>query len=315
MLNLESRDTFYQFDEFGMCIVPSDQSWEKRSLWEKLWDWFLKRIWIPTWSNKSWRDSLGRTILCGLAYGFTPEIIAAIESCYHNGILYRHPDHDEVASRDHHSYFYIYRMYTGQELPNFPRMRGMNEWMGTLQGLKDSEWWYYFWYIPGARLGNFWLKTCRKIGKIKPERDNNWWVQELEIISYNGLEVKLNRTTWQKLWAWIIFQTMPAYALHVKALQIYVMPESEKREKIKSILLRRVAKRNLLVRLLLGDNTVTHQEVDDYPNITNFPAGEYFDESARRDNVEMTEQEAEFNTYERDLIIYLFKTKNHEHQN
>ena len=325
MINLEAKNTYHVFDEFGMLVIPSDQSWEKRSWWKKLWDKILKREWIPTWSNKSWMDSLGRIILAGLAYGFTREIIKAIESCYRNGILYRHPDHDEVASRDHHSYFYIYRKFTGQPLPDFPSMRGMNLWMKSLMDNKRAEWFYYAIYIPGAYLGNGWLKFCRRwmnfggCGLLttwnQDEATNEWWIREFqtwesgycETIT-NGLNLQRNRTKWQNLWGRIIGTTIPAYALHNKAWQIYVMPESKKRGLQCKVLLKRVGKSNLMLRLLFGDTTVTQEEVDNYPHMTGFRPGAYLNTTSR-DIRELTEEEAEFNTYEKDLIIWLFNQK------
>ena len=307
MLNLKAENSHYIFDFAGMLVVPSDQSWEKRSLWKRLWDWILKRAWTPTWSNKSWMDSLGRLILAGFAYGFIPEIVKAIESCFKNGKLYRHPDHDELASRDHHSYFYIYRKYTGQELPKFPRMRGMNLWMKSLTGIRTYEFFYYSVQIPGAYLGNWWLKFCRWVGDISRETSNGWWVSKQWVDSHEtcGEVLQLTRTTWQKLWGWIIFQTIPAYPIHNKAWQIYVMPESRKKEKLQRVLLKRVAKRNVLVRLVLGDDTVTQEEVDNMPAMTGFPSGVYLDETCRRDIRQMDAIESEFNMYELDLIKWL----------
>jgi len=309
-LNLQSKTSYHQFDSAGMLIIPSDQSWEKRSWWKKLWDWILKRDWQPTWSDKSWMDSLGRLILAGFAYGFIPEIINAIESCYHNGKLYRHPDHNDLASRDHHSYFYIYRKYTGQPLPDFPRMRGMDLWMKSLAGNKNAIARYYFWNIPGARMGNFWLKTLRWIGNIRTELDNKEWcfveTDANDKYMTTGKRIQQNRTQWQKLWSWIIFQTIPAYPLHNKGWQLYVMPESAKKSKLKRILLKRVGKSNCLLRLLLGDETVTQEEIDNYPAMTGFRPGVYLDETCRRDIREMTPEESEFNQYEVDLVHWLW---------
>ena len=66
-------------------------------------------------------------------------------------------------------------------------------------------------------------------------------------------------------------------------------------------------KRQILVRLVLGDDTVTQEEVDNFPHMTGFPSGVYLDETCRRDIRELTDKEAEFNTYEKDLIIWLWK--------
>ena len=110
-LNLTNKTAYHQFDEFGMLCIPSDQSWEKRSWWKKLWDKILKRIWIPTWSNKSWRDSIGRTVLAWIAYGKPKELGEALEQCLslwkytertYRYKLVRHIRHyREKSSRDH----------------------------------------------------------------------------------------------------------------------------------------------------------------------------------------------------------------------
>ena len=88
------------------------------------------------------------------------------------------------------------------------------------------------------------------------------------------------------------------------------MPDSKRKERLQKVLLRRVAKRNILVRLILGDNTVTQKEVDNFPNMTGFPSGVYLDVTCRRTIRKMTDIEAEFNTYEKSLIQLLWKNKN-----
>ena len=283
MINLETKTSYHYFDEYGMLVVKGD--------------------------DRSWRDSLGRLILTGLAYGFTKEITTAIESCYRDGILYRHPAHDEVASRDHHSYFCIYRSYTYRAIPDFPRMRGMNQWMKDLKG--GGDFWYYFWAIPGAYIGNWWLRKCRKWGRIWPEEDNRVWLGSHPTQpGVPGYLILSERTPRQKLWAWIIFQTMPAYALHNKAWQIYIMPKSPKRDTLRKILLKRVGQSNLMLRLLFQSGiAVTQEEIDNYPHMTGYRPGVYLDETCRRDIRELTDEEAEFNTYEVDLIKYLWNTK------
>jgi len=149
-LNLQSKTSYYQFDDAGMLVVPTDEL--------------------------SWRDSIGRTVLAWIAYGEPPPLARSLERCYSEGNLWRHPKHTERSSRDHWSYFIIYRKIKSNiehrfhQFPYFidqvPRMRGMNLWMKSLTGNKRAEWWYYFWAIPGARIGNFWLKLLRKIGNI-----------------------------------------------------------------------------------------------------------------------------------------------------
>ena len=196
-------------------------------------------------------------------------------------------------------------------------MRGMNLWMRSITGNKLAEWMYYTIYIPGAILGNAWLKFCRVVGRIGPERDNNWWISRQRMFALgepfeamditNGIELQRTRTRWQRLWAWIIFQTIPAYPLHNKGWQLYVMRKVPKRDTLRKILLKRVGKSNILLRLLYGDLEVTDCDVQSYPHMTGFRPGVYLDESCRRHIKELTPQEAEFNTYEKDLIIWLYE--------
>ena len=120
-------------------------------------------------------------------------------------------------------------------------------------------------------MGNCFLRACRIIGNIAEERPNEWWIEDFEGRTM-GWMIQRGLSTWQKLWAWIIFTSMPAYALHNKAWQIYVMPASHKKEKLKRILLKRVGKSNLMLRLLFDapetKEYVFIQEVDNYPHMT-----------------------------------------------
>jgi len=304
MLNLEAKNTHYVFDAKGYPVVKGD----------------LKSI----------NDCCGRLVLMGICYGFTPEIIEKLEALLikHKGRerIIRHPDNPVISSRDHHSYFCIYRVFTGQPVPDFPKMRGMNQWMRILRGKKNS---YYFWQIPGAYLSNWWLRSCRQAGRIRSERDNNEWITEVDTNIINDFSrytgtiggwILKCRTPWQKFWANVIFITIPAYPLHNKGWQLYVMPESKKKEKLKRILLKRIntgcpcqsyGNSNIMLRLLFGDTTVTQVEINNYPHMTGYRPGVYLDETCRRTIRELTEVEAEFNAYEKQLIIWLFnKTKN-----
>ncbi|HDY89868.1 MAG TPA: hypothetical protein ENH82_17340 [bacterium] len=279
MINLEAENTHILFDEKGYPVVKDDP--------------------------ESINDTCGRLVLMGMCYGFISEITLALERLLVGGILIRHPTKKVQTSRDHHSYFYIYRKYTGQELPNFPSMRGMNSWMKALTGNKRAEWWYYTLYIPGAIIGNVWLRLCRWVGRIREELPNEIWILPCGD-SNTGTQMLHHRTRWEKLWGRIISITIPAYALHNKAWQIYVIPDSKRKEWLKRILLKRVGKSNIMLRLLFGDTTVTQQEVDNYPHMTGYRPGAYLN-TTRRTIRELTDKEAEFNTYEKDLIIWLYE--------
>ena len=310
MLNLKAKTSHVMFDSYGMAVVKGDE--------------------------RSWKDSIGRTVLAWIAYGMPYELHAALAKCFTLNKkgkfgLYRHPAHKEKSSRDHWSYAIVLRILYDKEfnvnfistqewLNRIPRMRGMNLWMKSLTGNKRAEWWYYVINIPGARLGNWWLRKCRKWGRIWPEEDNRVWLGSHPTRpGVPGYLILSERTPWQKLWAWIIFTSMPAYALHNKAWQIYVMRKTPKRDTLRKILLKRVGKSNIMLRLLLEPEViynsdylkssyklVTQEEVDNYPNMTGYRPGVYLDETCRRDIRELTDKEAEFNTYEKSLIIWLY---------
>ncbi len=299
MLKLTATNSFYVFDSYSMLVVKSD--------------------------SLSWRDSIGMTVCAWIAYEMPRELESGLDACIINGRkitehrLLRHPHYKEDASRDHWSYMLIYlKLWGGGGWYNSfvkftPFMRGLYLWMHALTGNRVAEWGYYFLNIPGAYLGNGFLQACRWIGRIKPERDNNWWIKRY-IESYkwsesNGNAMLYDRTRWQKFWAWVIFQIIPAYPLHNKGWQLYVMPDSKKKEKLKRILLKRIGKSNIMLRLLFGDTMITQQDVDNYRNMTGYRPGVYLDETCRRTIRELTEQEAEFNTYEVDLIKWLYKNK------
>jgi hypothetical protein len=300
-LNLKTKTSHVIFDEWGMAVIKGDEL--------------------------SWRDSIGRTVLCWIAYGQPIEgidkMISSLLFCYSHNC--RHPQYPEwELSRDHLSYLLVFRRLFFGGYSNLPvYRRGMYLWSLALQNNKLAEFLYYTLAIPGAYIGNAWLRFCRKVGRIKPERDNNWWIAmndggpypqffPIAIRRTWGWRIQQNLWFWQKLWAWIIFQTIPAYALHVKAWQVYVMPNSKKKEKLKRILLKRAANSNLILRMLFGDTTVSETDVSQYPNMTGYRPGVYLDESCRRDIREMDAVESEFNTYEVELIKWLYEsnTKN-----
>ena len=299
MINLEAKNTHVVFDEYGMAVVKGD--------------------------SLSWRDSIGRTVLCWIAYDKPDKLANGLNDCFHwsqkGHKLYRHPDSEELSSRDHWSYFIIHKYlddnchWFDNLIKYAPRMRGMNLWMKSLTGKKGflgikSISWYYFWNIPFAYIGNAWLWFSRKAGKIRPERENNEWCWGNTI---QGNYVQRLATKRQKLWGWIILNTIPAFSLHIKAWQIYVLPKTPKRDALCKILIKRVGKSNIMLRLLyevVGANSahqVTQEEIDAYPHMTNYRPGVYLDESCRRDIREMTVEEAEFNTYEKSLIQWLYE--------
>jgi hypothetical protein len=177
----------------------------------------------------------------------------------------------------------------------------MNNWVKSLAGDKYSEWWYYLWAIPGARIGNGFLRFFRWAGGIGPEKTNEWWIK-------GGTQSQKDRTPWRRVWCKIINVVLPAYSLHVKSWQLFVMPESQSKAKLKRILLQRVGKSNILLRLLLGDLEITDCDVKEYPHMTGYRPGAYLNTTTRYIR-EMTQEESEANAYEVELIKYLWTTQ------
>jgi len=297
MLNLQSKDTFYVFDEWGMLTVKSDAL--------------------------SWRDSIGMTVCAWIAYGRPEELRLAVKKCWYlpdaKWILYRHPKYKEEASRDHYSYALIMeKLFCGNALIyGLPRLRGMNLWMRSITGNKLAEWMYYTLYIPGARLGNVWNRLIMWIGKAGPERTNEWWIGYEDKIHNRGTNLQIHFTKWQKFWLYgprfklfgkeyHIEILVPAYPLHNKGWQLYVMRKIPKRDTLCKILLKRVEKSNILMRLLLGDTTVTEEEVNSYPPMSGYRPGVYFP-TCDRYIVKLTPKLSAWNFYEKDLIIWLYE--------
>jgi hypothetical protein len=332
-LNLEYKGYQY-FDEHNLMLIDKDPF--------------------------SYKDCGGRTVLAAITYDLPDELNYSIELLVRfeedRYVLYRHPKHPEVSSRDHFSYIIIHRKLKADKIgkdlwlryfiKDVPFMRGLYLWMHTLIGNKLAEYFYYLlyipgayignvglylWmhtlignklaeyfyyllYIPGAYIGNVWNKLIRRVGKCKPERSNEWWGEKYDDLA-NGVRLQRNLTRWQKFWLhgfkfkWrgkkqTIPFLIPTYSLHVKAWQIYVLPESRRKDKLKRILLKRVGKYNYLLRLLFGDKTVTQEEVENYRHMTNWRWGVNLDESCDRHVV--FAEDIEYNALETDLLKKIY---------
>ena len=269
----------------------------------------------------SWKDSLGRLILMWIAYYMPDELEIAINSClYYNNKgkprLRRHPGVWEKSSRDHWSYFIIFKKLQCNKYPEYvpffkdfigdlPRMRGMNLWVKTLIGNKRAERWYYRISIPGARIKYVWNWIISTIGALYKERSIHWWISEYENTGVTcGKHLQDSLTGWQKGFRKLLH---PMYSLHIQGWQMFVMPESEKKEKLENILMKRVSKTNVMLRLLFNDRTVTWEEVRDYPNVSGYSPGVPMNEACDRDIHELSDQD---NLYEKELMIWLWYYRN-----
>jgi hypothetical protein len=277
---------------------------------------------------KSYLDSLGRLILMWIAYGFPTELENTIETCLQYGKkyyeLHRHPWTWDKTSRDHWSYFVIYRYFLtikkDQEgkpisdepffysfLSEIPRMRGITPWIRTLTGSRKAQRRYFRWQIPGARLGNAVYKILYFLGDFEQAPTlEEWtapapWNKDITLGHY----IQINRTPWQRFIVNTALAIIPAYPLHNKAWQLFVMPESAKKEKLKRILLKRVDQDNHLVRVLLGDKGVSIHQVIFYPHVTGYRPGVNL-MLTKRDIRLMRPKERAANAYEKDLLITTF---------
>jgi hypothetical protein len=272
----------------------------------------------------SYKDSLGRLILMWIAYGMPAELEQAIESCLRSGKkkweLVRHPSLWIKTSRDHWSYFIIYRKMLSKKydsirniffddfVKDIPYMRGINIWVKALQEDKKSLRRYYAWAIFGAILRTWWNGRITKIGFIGPERSNEWWIEAEELLvledSYvgltNGHDLQINLTRWQKFWRKLL---VPVYTLHNKGWQLFVLPDDPRKETLKRILRKPVGQSNYMLRLLLGDLDMSEEEVLNMPNMSGYRSGTALNESCRRDVYELPDQD---NLYEKVLTIWLF---------
>lgn len=304
-LNFFTRVTFFIFDFARMLLVAGD--------------------------SDSWKDSLGRTILTWLAHNRDGRLTQGIDACLgeRDGkhYLLRHPLRTEKSSRDHWSYFIIYKkLSTGAEefkkfIKDVPRMNGMTYWMKAIAGSKLHEWLYYTLYIPSARIGNCWNSCIRFIGRAKPERSLEWWcgarwVDENGWTMTNGHHLQLSLSKWQKFWlhGWHfkiggkqkkLEILIPLYPIHNRGWQLYVMPESRRKEKLKRILSKRFGQHNLMLRLLYG-LPVTKDEILNYFATTGYRPGINLDETCDRMVRRLTDPEAEYNAYEVVLLLMLF---------
>ena len=253
--------SYYYFDVWGMPLIRHDPN--------------------------SWKDSIGRLMEIEYANNGLTQFNLALDDClyYDNDVakLKRHPGHDELASRDHWSYFIQYMKNTSSPeffdefIKKVKPMRGMTLWFKALTGNKRAEWWFYTIYNLGAYVHNFLDWAIIGIGNLGPERDNNWWITD-----HNGSMLKADRTRWERMWAWIWGKVCPFYPVQNRAWQLKFMPENPRKEKQKRIYLKRTDYGNLIVRILFGDKTITQCQVYNYPEMAGDRSGVRLNKSCDR---------------------------------
>lgn len=284
-LDFEARDTFYQFDERRLARVTPNMG-------------------LDNW----WFNVIDRTVeFWMLLDPSLPTLTSGLDDCLYldergRFALKRHPDFDEAASRDNWTMFFVYRFLrlTGEGIPmkgsfhflvkNSPRHRGMQLWKRALAGHSDAAWWYYFWNIPGARIRNFVWKTLKWIGGFGPELTREEFISDPPFVDLYQEGIRK-----------IMLNLVPAFALYKKAWQLFVMPVDPRRDRLRRILLRRVSKRNGLLRTLLGEFW-TDGQIDALTPISGWPASTELSEYTDRDHRWIPSDMIRVNELERPLI-------------
>jgi hypothetical protein len=258
--------------------------------------------------HTSYRDCMGRNFedeVPDFELGYVSE---AMESClWRNGNkwgLKRHPEYDEETSRDHWSYFIMYRKATmapfafKKFIKDVPRMRGMNLWKKSLKGNKWAQWWYYTIFNPGARIGNALDTLITRFGNLGPEESLQWWVA-----GYNGDKMLMNLTPWQEAWRSLWQLVIPFFPTQNRAWQLSFLPEHKRKEIQQRILLRRTDRGNIIVRLLLGDDHISVWEINGYQEVTGDRSGVKLNKSCDR-TIHLILNTA--NCYKKKLIEFLY---------
>jgi len=197
---------------------------------------------------------------------------------YYQG--YRYPDHTSELkniSRDHTTYTILalkYSGYTDDQLLEFVthipfKISDATEdsknarftpnmwlWARAISGSKIDEKLYYSVEIPIMKIVRTWTKYIYKKYKLGEElRPENFYMIEKKNKPIKIL--KANDTLF------------PVYALHQSAWQLHMLPDSDKKKKLQSILLDITPKHNYVIKMLLGDKTsFTEKDVMDYQPMT-----------------------------------------------
>jgi len=282
-LNLETKDTFHWVDDWGMFRIHPDHT-----------------------DGLDWKDSIGRNLMAILAYGPDPALCNGLEVCliwdYDEWKLIRHPDYVSDISKDHWSNFIMYKRWTSDDelynafIANVPRITGLYNWMYAIGGSKYDELGYYLLQIPGAYLGNMWNKFMRFWGFLndtKEYTEGEW--------HKSGVELQQRQNGWQHLHRQLM---IPTYSLENKAWQIRFLRESWAKRWLKRVLLRRLPKpsTNYLLRILLGDTTVTQKQVDTYKHMSGWRWSVFLDQTNDRHSYILSDELIKYNAIESDLL-------------
>ena len=222
-------------------------------------------------------DCIGSNLAAYLAYDYAP-FVSKIRSCFEfkmdkkESYLqgYRHPsligklDYNDF-SRDHLINALIAFKASGDDynLKIFARrirwrisdkytltpdlwllMKGLDGDMLAMDA-------FYVLDIVTTFINTYWNIFIKTIGGFGPE-----------LGQYNYIPNREDKATkWQKFLRKLVY---PRYTLYQKALLYYALPRTWEKNLIRKIALKDVDKRNLLLRILFGDKTVTVNEVNNY---------------------------------------------------
>ena len=166
-------------------------------------------------------------------------------------------------------------------------------WMKSLTGSPFYSFLFYLTAIPTIIVNVLRNKMLYKKANISEEVHHSEYVKVP-----NGDQPEIVQEVSKKVF--------PAYALHILAWQLFVMPDSLGKRTMCKWAMKLCGRYKYVVRILLGDKTVTTDDVSKYYSFEAYRWGVWLNELNRRDTKPIKPEECYTNDYERDLLMILF---------
>ena len=151
-------------------------------------------------------------------------------------------------------------------------------WMKILAG----KWWWWVPFIlityPVTLFNMLKNKLLYRLAGFTPEKHQLNWYPRYPLITATQKQRILRR------------KLFPTYALYLFAWQLYVLPRNVFVRGLQKIALMMAGRTNYLVRLLLGDRSVTDIDIKHYRQMTNWRWGTTLNETCDR-HVEILKRE------------------------
>jgi hypothetical protein len=298
-LNIDNRKTYHIFDVFTGLMRNQDEAKNPDLL-------------------KAHGDGIGHTVDAFLAYGYKP-FVDAVKHCFKEEVDekgsfiqgYRSPYHfgiePNTMSRDH-----IINALVLMKLEDKVFLKKLSKklrwkisdrysftidswlWMKGISGNKLAMFFYYVIDIPFLLFSVIWNKIIYKLGKFGKE------VPQDEFVLVPEDDISDKKKKLRKL-------VYPMYALHQKAFQLYVTPNSIGKWLTKKIALWGVDKQNFLLRIMFGGK-VNSKDVYSYKSMCGGRFSTYLNQMNDRflkiiDNPEHIEE----NVVDVDLLRKMYK--------